>query len=212
MMDALTLRGFLLIAAAVTLVFETALGVYVLVDELEPLQILVFSLGGVTLGLVVAGCCYLVQVTKDIRNLHLPPCEVLPSEAVVKESRPLVHYRTGRPHRFWEAVGGKFVLTTRRLVFITHRGQPWCYKLSIPLDEITYVDDDTILGVAPGALRVNRADGKKELFTFGAVRKPEADEWVVAIRMTQSQQGVRDETAIPDEPDARFQSKRFRNA
>jgi hypothetical protein len=93
----------------------------------------------------------------------------------------LVHYRTGQPARFWDGVGGKLFLTTQRLIFVTHRGQPWCYTLSLSLAEIANADTYQLFNSIPGGMRVTTSEGRKELFTFGAIRELEADRWAAAI-------------------------------
>ena len=93
----------------------------------------------------------------------------------------IVHYRTGQPRRALDAVGGKLFLTSHRLVFLAHRGQPFHYRLDLPLQEVADVAAcETVLGLR-GGLRVSTAGGKEELFTFGAAREAEAHRWREAI-------------------------------
>ena len=132
--------------------------------------------------IMVAGVCCMVQVAKDIRTLHLPAKELAPSEAVLMETpHCIVHYRTGRPLRFWDAVGGKLVMTSHRLVFIAHHGQPWCYRIVLPLEEIARAEGTDEMRGFPGMLRVITVAGKRELFAFGAIRELDANRWAAAI-------------------------------
>src|SRR5262245_13630700 len=127
-MDALSLRGFLLIAALAGLVSAAAIGACCLAGGLGPGEAAAFAAAGLPVGLMFGGCCYLVQLAREMRALHLRAEDLLPGEVVERETpHSVVHYRTGRPGRFWETVGGKLVLTSRRLVFLAHRGQPWQY-------------------------------------------------------------------------------------
>src|SRR5262249_28360136 len=122
---------------------------------------LLILLGSLTLGFIVAACINLVQLSGEVRSLTLPAAIALPSEAVVMEVMG-VHYRTGRPWRFWEAVGGKIIVTNLRLVFIAHRGQPWRYTLLIPLEEVATAEPCRILRAFTGGLRVVTVGGKTE--------------------------------------------------
>jgi hypothetical protein len=181
-MDALSLKGFLLIAGSIGVVAGVVIGTCrALLGPVALYEFALISAGGVVIGLMVAGVCYLVQVIKDIQTLHLPAEELAPSETVLMQTpHSIVHYRTWGSFRFWEAVGGKLVLTSHRLVFIAHRGQPWCYRLALPLEEVARAEGEEA-GDIPGTLRVITLGGKKEVFTFGVVRELDAGRWAAAI-------------------------------
>jgi hypothetical protein len=181
--DALSLRGFLTIAALAALPTGVAIGGYCAVTGvLGPGEAALVVLGSVVGGFLVAGVVYLVQLARELRTLHLPPEELLDSEAVVMQTPgSIVHYRTGRMSRVWDAVGGKLVLTNRRLFFLAHRGQPWRYRVVVPLGEVAAVASSLEAGTFPGLLQVTTTQGKEETFTFGAVRELEADRWAAAI-------------------------------
>jgi hypothetical protein len=83
------------------------------------------GLCGGMLGFMLSGGFYLFLITKDLQKLEIPDEELNESEfALVKNAGSMVHYKSGRPLRFWEAVGGKLFLTNQVLEFRAHRGQP----------------------------------------------------------------------------------------
>jgi hypothetical protein len=132
------------------------------------LETILRIVGGGILGLVVSGCFYLFLYSKEIANLDIPAKELDESESVLlKNVGSLVHYKSGRPLWFWEAVEGKVFLTNQVLEFRAHRGQPFVYCLTIPLNEIAQALPCRILGLFAGGLRIERFDGTVELFTFG---------------------------------------------
>jgi hypothetical protein len=130
---------------------------------------------------VVGGITYLVYYTKCVNALDLPENELESDEILWgKNGQSMVHYKTGNAYKFWEAVGGKLYLTNKRLEFRAHGGQPWVYRLTIPLQEIRKATPVYILAIVPGALRIERIDGTTELFTFGATFDVSL-EWANAI-------------------------------
>ena len=187
-MSALSLKGFFLIAVLAGLLFGAVLSSAAVAGLIEPGLAVPLGIAIVPLSLMVAGLCYLVQLVREIRTLHLPAEELLSSEAVVMETpHSIVHFRTGRPSRLWEAVGGKLVLTSHRLVFLAHRWQPWCYRFALALDDVARTEASELLGGIPGGLRIITNSGTQELFTFGAVRELDADFWAAAILRTRYQ-------------------------
>jgi hypothetical protein len=183
--NALSLKGFLAIAAVAAVVCAAAAGVAcALADRLDVEAGAAILAGGVALGLMTAGVVYLVQLTAEVRRLDLDPDELLPGESLLMQTAgPMVHYRTGRPRRPLDGVGGKLFLTTHRVIFLAHRGQPWHYRLDIPLEEIEEAAPCKVWPGVRGGLQVSVAGGRREVFTFGAVRAAEADEWGEAIRL-----------------------------
>jgi hypothetical protein len=183
-MNALTLRGFLTITglAALLLGLGFFIGLHCWTDlDLEESLLAAVALG-VLGAFLVAGTCYVLQLTLELHRMRLPADELEPFEALTLDMKgTLVHFRTGRSWRFWDAVGGKLFLTDRRLLFLAHRGQYWHYRLSIPLGQIANAEPAAVFGGIPGALRITLVDSKQELFTFGAVRGLEADRWAAAI-------------------------------
>jgi hypothetical protein len=204
-MNALSLKGFLTIASVVGLFSGVGIIYCAQVSDVGLLEVVFISFGSVVIGLVAASHFYLVQLWLEIRNMRLSEEDLLPSESVVMESPgTLVHCRTGRPARFWNAVGGKLFLTTHRLIFVTHRCQPWCYTLSLSLGKIAGADTCQLFETIRGGMRVTMTGGKKELFTFGAVRELEADRWAAAILLARYRGYPKwgtEEGAEPETPD-----------
>jgi hypothetical protein len=129
-------------------------------------------------GLLAAAALYLGHVVKSQRSLKVAEEELGATEQVLKQTlMSIVHYRTGRAWRFWEAAGGKLFLTSSRLIFRAHAGQPWRYELVIPLAELAGAAPCRIVGL-PNGLTVERIDGTKELFGCGM---ESVEEWVSAI-------------------------------
>jgi hypothetical protein len=130
-------------------------------------------------GLLSAAILYLGYVARSLRSLRVAQEELGVTEKVLKQTRgSIVHYRNGSPWRFWEAVGGKLFLTSSRLIFRVHAGQPWRYEVVIPLAEVIGVSRCSMPGLAT-ALVVRCADVADELFGVGVLES--ADEWVSAI-------------------------------
>ncbi len=178
-MDALTIRGFLSIALLVEVICVFVgvgnLGSRFFFDQgwLIPTTLLSF---------IVALSCHGLQLVLHFRRLHLTAEHLLPSESVLLEtSYAVIHYRTGRLWSVWGHVGGKLVLTSHRLVFLAHRGQPWWYRLALPLEEIERAESSESFSALPGYLRVTTMAGKQELFAFGPIREIETDRWAAAI-------------------------------
>jgi hypothetical protein len=180
-MDPLTLRGFALIAALAAPFGAAAWFTVGSEGNTTAGELAVISCcGGLAVGFLAAGTCYLVAHARQARSVRLSEAELRLGEVVLLESGgSMVHYRTGRPHLPWEAVGGRLVLTNQRLVFLCFRGQPTRSALSIPLGEIQAVRPcpvQTAIGPVPGGLRVAAAGGE-QLFGFGAVFAGEAARW-----------------------------------
>ena len=180
--NALTIKGFVRIATVASLISGIGLtSCWALHVKRDPRWAAPICFGSVEIGLLVAGCFYLVQVVKDMRSLNLDGEDMLPEEEVIAECFCL-HSRTGRPLKFWEGIGGKLILTNRRLAFLAHRGQPWHYRLSIPLEQIAKAEACALLGVIPGGMRVTTVGGEQELFSFGTMHEElEAERCVAAI-------------------------------
>jgi hypothetical protein len=127
---------------------------------------------GLLTTLVVGGGLYLTFYTLAMRSL----------EAVAtnyRKSQRAVHYKSGNPRRFWEAVGGQLYLSSDTLEFRSNSMEWWVYQIAIPLHDISRAAACKI-GNAPGGLRIERKDGSVELFTFGAALNC-SEEWVAMI-------------------------------
>jgi hypothetical protein len=86
----------------------------------------------------------------------------------------LILFETGANHfKGIEAVGGKLYLTTKRLIFKSHRFNFQKHTLSINLDEIASVGRYKVWGISNNGLLVKRKSGLTEKFT---VVQPE--EWL----------------------------------
>ncbi|HTU16779.1 MAG TPA: hypothetical protein VMG10_01850 [Gemmataceae bacterium] len=153
-----------------------------------PAEMVLRAIAGGACGLMASGCLYLLLVLKDLAALQIPTSELNEHELVLlKSAGSMIHYKSGRPLRFWEGVGGRLFLTNEVLEFRAHRGQAWVYRLTIPLGEIAAAAPTKILGILPGGLRVERKDGSFELFTFGALRKDnDSESWATAILAVQT--------------------------
>jgi hypothetical protein len=181
-MSPLTLKGFLTIAALAALLAFAGIVIAFASQGWLLAGVVLGAVAGHVIGLLVAGVFYLVAVTRNIARLRVPPKELGPGEVVVLEmAGTLVHFRSGRPVRSWEGVGGKVVLTSRRLVFLAHRGQPWHYRVELPLGEIAAAEAVPVLNGLPGGLRVVTTAGKRERFMFGVHRDLDAEQWAAAI-------------------------------
>ena len=125
------------------------------------------AVGGAVCGLMMSGLLYLYLVWNDLAGLQIPDSELRENEVVLlMSSGSMVHYKSGLPLRFWDAIGGRLFLTKHVLEIRAHRGQHALYQMTIPLSEIVEASPCRILGVFPGGLRVERIDGSVELFTF----------------------------------------------
>src|SRR5262249_39802410 len=127
-----------------------------------------FGFGFMTL-LVVGGGAYLVHYARSMSKAELLDHELGDKEVVwAKTAQSMVHYRGGTPLKFWEVVGGRLFLTNQVLEFRSFPAEYFVYRLVIPLAEIVDAQPCRLLGIIPGALRVEREDGSIELFAFGA--------------------------------------------
>jgi hypothetical protein len=133
---------------------------------------------GVIGGFCGAGLVYLAHAAKSMRALHLAQSQMRLTEAVMKETHAN-HCQTVSPLRLRIAIGGKLYLTTSKLVFKAHAGQPGTKEIVVPLMEIVEARGTrNILGLA-NRLVIKKADGSQEMFGF-AVGSPMA-EWASAI-------------------------------
>jgi hypothetical protein len=177
--DDFSLKRFLRVAQVVSTLVGAIIGLLVGAPGNVESMILRFVGGGLA-GLMISSCFYLLLVSKDLALAEIPKEELNDSEAVLlKNAGSMVHYKTGRPLRFWEGVGGTLFLTNQALTFRAHKGQPWSYWVTIPIDEIANVKPCKILKIFSGGLRVDRRDGTFELFTFGAMGNSRG--WATAI-------------------------------
>lgn len=169
----------------------------------NPAEMIVRGIGGGVCGLLASACFYLLLVSKALANLRIPDAELNESEVVLLKSvGSMIHFKWGRPLRFWEGVGGRLFLTNEVLEFRAHRGQPWVYRLTIPLGEIVRVTPCKILSMFPGGLRVERRDGGFELFTFGALRcDNNSVSWASAIMAVQAASAFADEGSFKAPPE-----------
>jgi hypothetical protein len=159
--------------------------------------------GGISGALLASLCFYLRLHVKDMAALQIPDEELNESEVVLlKSTGRMIHFKSGRPHRFWEGVGGRLFLTNEVLEFRAHRGQFWVYRLTIPLGEIARVTSSRVRGVVCGALRVERMDGSFELFALGSLRSSDNKRWASAIVAVQSASPFVDGGSFKAEQDA----------
>jgi hypothetical protein len=139
-----------------------------------------FSLGFITL-LLLGGTSYLVHYFVSMREVDIRDDELDEMEVVwAKTQQGIGHYRSGNPYKFWDTVGGKLFLTSHVLEFRANPAEPFAYRLIIRLEEIRYAEPHRLVGVIPGALRIEREDGSFEIFTFGAAFDV-SQEWADAI-------------------------------
>lgn len=136
------------------------------------------AIGLLTL-LVVGGGMYLVIYAIRMKQLDIPAAELGENEVVWAKTTHTVHYKTGNPYKFWEAVGGKLFLTNKVLEFRAGPAEWWVYRIKIPLQQIHDARPSKI-GFVSGGLRIERDDGTFELFTFGATFDV-SREWADAI-------------------------------
>ena len=93
---------------------------------------------------------------------------------LVPDEDETILFETGANHfKGIEAVGGKLYLTTKRLIFKSHRFNFQKHTLSINLDEIASVGRYKVWGISNNGLLVKRKSGLTEKFT---VVQPE--EWL----------------------------------
>jgi hypothetical protein len=179
----LTRRNRLRAAGSVTLLLAfvglaTAIGYFAGAEDEAITR--AFAIGFMTL-LVSGGVSYLVYYARAMKQANITDEELDESEVVwAKTAQSMVHYKSGTPLKFWEAVGGRLFLTNQVLEFRTFPAELFSYRLVIPLEEIRRARPCRILGFISGALRVERYDGSFELFTFGAAFDV-SREWADAI-------------------------------
>jgi len=93
---------------------------------------------------------------------------------LVPDEDETILFETGANHfKGIEAVGGKLYLTTKRLIFKSHRFNFQKHTLSINLDEIASVGRYKVWGISNNGLLVKTKNGLTEKFT---VVQPE--EWL----------------------------------
>lgn len=139
-----------------------------------------FAIGFLTL-VVVGGMTYLIYYAVAMKRLDLPKEELDHEEVVwAKTAKSMVHYKSGNPLKFWEAVGGRLFLTNQALEFRTFPAELYTYQIVVPLREIRRASPCNVLGIIRGALRIERRDGTFELFNFGAAFDM-SREWAEAI-------------------------------
>lgn len=178
----MSLREFVRTSLLTAAVVWLAVGGYILSQRPPAWEdFILLGIGGLEAGFFMGGIRYLILHLHDVATMRFPADELGDGERVLMESTgSIVHYRTGRTTRFWEAVGGRLYLTNRRVVFITFRGQWWSYRISLKLDSILRAETCPILNTFAGGLCLTTAEGK-DLFTFGAVRELEVERWAAAI-------------------------------
>ena len=71
----------------------------------------------------------------------------------------------------FEAVGGTLYLTSKRLIFISHRFNIQNHSLYINLEDITPEGKSPGFGIDGSRLLITRANGKKEKFVLRKVEK-----------------------------------------
>jgi hypothetical protein len=139
-----------------------------------------FAIGFLTL-IVGGGVSYLAYYFWAVKTLDISAEELDDKEVVwAKTAQSMVHYKSGNPLRFWEAVGGRLFLTNQVLEFRSFPAELYSYRLIIPLCDIRRAKPYSVLGFIAGGLRVERRDGSYELFTFGAAFD-QSREWADAI-------------------------------
>ena len=131
--------------------------------------------------LVGGGVAYLIFYFHEAKHLTIAEEEFEDEEVLwAKTCQSMVHYKSGNPLKFWEAVGGRLFLTNQVLEFRTFPAELFAYRIVIPLGEIRRARPCSLFGVIPGALRIERLDGSFELFNFGAAFDM-SREWADAI-------------------------------
>ena len=175
-------KHFWLIWLGSAVLFGLGVGTYLgLRGALGTESLFLLGIGGLEVGFVVAGLYYLVVVVPAVIRLRFPVEEFREGEEILLPAVAVVHFKTGRPHRFWEGVGGKLFLTNQRVVFLAHPGNIWHYRLFIELEQIARAEDFLLFGGLRGAVRLVLTDGKEELFNFGPVRDLTAERWAAAV-------------------------------
>ena len=145
-----------------------------------PAELAVRCITGGLCGFLAAAAFYMCLWVKDLAGLRIPEDELAEGEVVLMASPgSMVHYKSGNAFHFWNATGGRLFLTNEVLEFRAHRGQHHVYRITIPLDEIARAKACRILGIFQGGLRIERADGAFELFTFGV--RGNSSYWAEAI-------------------------------
>lgn len=181
-----SLRRFMHVAHIGSVVAGVLIGLFA-GPAAGPAEMAIRGVGGGLCGLLASGCLYLYLYSKDLAALQIPDEELNESEVVLlKSAGSMVHYKSGRPLRFWESVGGRIFLTNEVVEFRAHQGQPWVYRLTIPLGDIADATPCKILGVIPGGLRIERGDGSFELFALGYGKDNNSERWASAIRAVQA--------------------------
>jgi hypothetical protein len=103
---------------------------------------------------------------------------------IVTEAGETILFESGANHfKGAEAVGGKLFLTTKRLVFKSHKYNVQVHELSISLPDIDRVDKYKTLGVLNNGLSVETTDHKIEKFVVEQI-----DEWVNRLAQKNSLQ------------------------
>jgi hypothetical protein len=136
------------------------------------------SIGILTMGVLGTGSYLAVYVIRQ-KQIEISADELGEKEVVWAKTAHMVHFKSGNPYKFWEAVGGRLFLTNKVLEFRANPAEWWVYRIKIPLEAIRRATPCTI-GLAAGGLRVERRDGTCELFTFGAASNV-SREWAEAI-------------------------------
>lgn len=129
-------------------------------------------IAGLIAGLLFAGIMH--HISKRLAKTIIP--ETAANERILKEG--------GANHlKGIEAVGGKLVLTDKRLIFTSHTFNWQNHQEHIDLDQIQSVQSTRTLGVLPNGLTIQLPDNKRHKFIVD-----EPGDWVEKI-MTQKQQG-----------------------
>ena len=110
--DDFSLKRFLRIAQVASTLVGAIIGL--LVEAPGNVEAMILrAVGGGLAGLMISSCFYLFLVKKEVALAEIPKAELNDSEAVLlKNAGSMVHYKTGRPLRFWEAVGGTLQVTS----------------------------------------------------------------------------------------------------
>ena len=131
------------------LTFGIAMGAFIAFQRHSPRAGLIAGAAGAVLfGLAIA------LVARHASGLEI---QLEPGEQLV-HAGPANHYRGV------EAVGGRLVLTDRRLAFRSHGMNIQRHEASYPLATITGVAPARMRGIVPNGLVVALADGSRERF------------------------------------------------
>jgi hypothetical protein len=126
--------------------------------------VVVGLISGAIAGLIFALFIGIFKASKFVNKTTI--IETLPDENIVFQT-PANHFKGA------ESVGGRLYLTTKRLVFKSHKLNIQNHELSINLTEIANINRYNVLGVIKNGLKVSLKNNQIEKFVV-----EQADEWI----------------------------------